>query len=195
MSWPNHSSQEPWTSFFDMIAPDYTSPKKDKMWRIIDQIDQEITEALEKRLAQEAFFLTADSATSRGHGLVSFDVCNVQDEVFQLATVHAGYAQQTADFLKGHLRKQIDRIPFLCGLSQDTARNCRKAFREVTQELTHEGRLGWCKVSYIDCGEHVAQLINQDICSRLPWAKDTGSSGYCCGNFWLIFCGASVAIE
>lgn len=155
-----------------MVAPGYKCPLKDRMWRIIDEVDKDITAALEERLSREFFFLTADSATSRGHGLVSFDVCNAQDEVFHLCTIDVAFAQQTAQFLKGHLRAQSARLPYLAGLSQDTARNCRKAFRDVRAELSLEDSPGWERVSYIDCGEHVCQLINQDICSALPWAKD-----------------------
>ena len=164
-------AQEPWKKFLAYIAPPYKVMSANKMWSVLCQLDQDITAALDERLQRkEPWFLCSDSATSKGHGLVSFDISNAQDECFQLATISSGYAQQTSGWLKGHLRSQVARIPVLAGISQDTARNCRKAFRDLHAEM--EGDAAWRTLFYIDCGEHVAQLVAQDISKTLPWVKD-----------------------
>ena len=78
------------------------------------------------------------------------------------------------DAVQEILREQVERLgaDHLAGISQDTARVCTKAWKLLAQDL--QATPGFHRVQYIQCGEHVGQLINQDMAKILPWLKDLG---------------------
>ena len=62
----------------------------------------------------------------------------------------------------------IEPITSLSGLAQDTASVNKAAWRDLQPVL--EAKYG--PVQYINCAEHVSQLILQDLAKAIPWLKD-----------------------
>lgn len=87
------------------------------------------------------------------------DVVNASDECFQLALVDGGHSKLDAAWLKENLRAQTNLSPELAGVGQDTARTCQKAFRLQNSDLMAANREKYGRLSYVDCGEHVSQLL------------------------------------
>ena len=141
------------------------------------QIDQALQEKLER---DGPWFLTADGATSKGQSLITVDIMNCNDECYHLALVDGGHQKLDAAWMKEQLRRQVDRIPALAGLSQDTARTCKKAFRELHRDLLRGDPAKWRRLSYVDCGEHVSQLLAKDLASSILWLQENGTEAFCC---------------
>ena len=165
--------QATWSDFLGYIAPEYEQPSRQALERTASELSQEITTALREKLQRDGpWFLSADGATSKGQSLLTIDVANASDECFHLALVDGGHSRLDATWLKEQLKDHIDSIPDLAGLSQDTARTCKKAFRELYADLIRGNPDKWRKLSYIDCGEHVSQLLASDLAKNTRWLKD-----------------------
>lgn len=165
--------QATWCDFLGYIAPEYEQPSRQALERTASELSQEITTALREKLQRDGpWFLSADGATSKGQSLLTIDVANASDECFHLALVDGGHSRLDATWLKEQLKDHIDSIPDLAGLSQDTARTCKKAFRELYADLIRGNPDKWRKLSYIDCGEHVSQLLASDLAKNTRWLKD-----------------------
>ena len=72
------------------------------------------------------------------------------------------------DWLKKALLDSIEPITSLSGLAQDTASVNKAAWRDLQPVL--EAKYG--PVQYINCAEHVSQLILQDLAKAISWLKD-----------------------
>ena len=66
----------------------------------------------------------------------------------------------------------------LAGIAQDSARACTKAWNLLHQDI--QAMPGFHRVAYITCGEHCAQLVNQDLAKIHPWLKDRWWVSECC---------------
>ena len=176
--------QATWSDFLGYIAPEYEQPSRQALERTASELSQEITTALREKLRLDGpWFLTADGATSKGQSLLTIDCANASDECFHLALVDGGYSRLDATWLKEQLKDHIDSIPDLAGLSQDTARTCKNAFRELHADLTRGNPDKWRKLSYIDCGEHVSQLLASDLAKNTRWLKDWASQKRLSGKY------------
>ena len=145
-----------------------------------NEVDQKLAEKLQH---DGPWFVTADGATSKGHSLVTIDCTNAQDDVIHLALIDGGYNRLDAVWLKQQLREQLERLPAVAGVSQDTARVCKKAWKELHRDLRAGNPARWRSLAYIDCGEHVSQLVAADMAKEIPWLQDCRFS--CLA---LIFC-------
>lgn len=63
--------QDSWRSFLDFVASDYKFAEDHTMLDIMRELDAEIIQEVEKRLANNVWMLSADGATSRQHRLVT----------------------------------------------------------------------------------------------------------------------------
>lgn len=144
------------------------------MDRLVDEMANEIQDLLRVKMAQSGpWFLTADGATSKGRSLYTFDIVNANDEYYHLALLDGGAQRLDSAWLKEQLRSMAERVPNLCGVSQDTARTCKKAFRDLHQDLVRGDPGRWSRLAYVDCGEHVSQLLAGDLAGAIPWMKDS----------------------
>lgn len=137
---------------------------------------QEIDEKVQERLARNIWFFSADSATSRDHRFFTIDATNENDETLRVKTCYSSWEKQDAAWIKSQLRSSLQGVSHLAGLSQDTAAVCKAAFRQLHNEIGDQHP----RCFYINCNEHVSQLLNQDLSRALPWLKDAGSGG--CGS-------------
>ncbi|CAE7387760.1 GIP [Symbiodinium sp. CCMP2592] len=159
------SNEHPmWRAFLKTLSPEYRIPERHRIWSLIKELDEAISCKLRELLsdASQMWFLTSDGATSKGEGLLSIDCRNSHGDCYHLALIN------------GEWRKQVhtDLIPpgRLAGLSQDTASTCRKAFRLLAEELRASGHH---RLDYVSCGEHVAQLLHQDLARCIPWVQES----------------------
>ena len=128
----------------------------------------EIEEKVQERLSRNIWFFTADSATSRDHRFFSIDATNENDETLHVKTCYSAWEKQDAAWIKGQLKETLANVTHLAGLSQDTAAVCKAAFKQLQGELGPDQP----RCFYIDCNEHVSQLLAQDLARALPWMKD-----------------------
>lgn len=173
-----------WSSFLGFIAQDYRQPTRQRIDELCEQMSNEVDQKLAEKLLHDGpWFVTADGATSKGHSLVTIDCTNAQDDVIHLALIDGGYNRLDAVWLKQQLREQLERLPAVAGVSQDTARVCKKAWKELHRDLRAGNPARWRSLAYIDCGEHVSQLVAADMAKEIPWLQDCRFS--CLA---LIFC-------
>ena len=151
-----------------------TNHRLDKgLWTVIRQLEREIDAKLaEKVQSSGPWFLCSDGATSKGQTLVTFDIANHQEERFHYRLVDCGHNRVDASFLKQELQKVVQEIPALAGISQDTARTCTRAFKDLHRDLSRGGETKYRRLTYVPCNEHVAQLLMADMSKRTPWMQD-----------------------
>lgn len=159
-----------WSSFLGFIAQDYRQPTRQRIDELCEQMSNEVDQKLAEKLQHDGpWFVTADGATSKGHSLVTIDCTNAQDDVIHLALIDGGYNRLDAVWLKQQLREQLERLPAVADVSQDTARVCKKAWKELNRDLRAGNPARWRSLAYIDCGEHVSQLVAADMAKEIPW--------------------------
>ena len=98
----------------------------------------------------------------------SIDATNENDETLHVKTCYSAWEKQDAAWIKGQLKETLANVTHLAGLSQDTAAVCKAAFKQLQGELGPDQP----RCFYIDCNEHVSQLLAQDLARALPWMKD-----------------------
>ena len=104
----------------------------------------------------------------QGPPFFSIDATNENDETLHVKTCYSAWEKQDAAWIKGQLKETLANVTHLAGLSQDTAAVCKAAFKQLQGELGPDQP----RCFYIDCNEHVSQLLAQDLARALPWMKD-----------------------